>query len=417
MTAKKPLQLDHVSYSSLKIWRECPHHFWFRYLQDAIKPAARLSQSIGGIWHEWQESYAAICKDLEVPVALSEGRQLARTYGEEVLALAESFMASYRYDWQWRENTTEMNFRVPLPDDLPDFVGRIDCLEYLPHDDRLRVTDYKAFWLGKQAEEPPPQLRWYAWAAQEARLEATGKAVGDIEVCLWSVPTGEAQTWRLPFGPQSDARDEIVLLTRDALAATEYRATPSEKACAWCAYKADCEAAQNVVFSAPQDAQEAAELMGKAEAHRAATKDLTGLVQAWVREHGSVECGGKLYDYQLPVWYADGKHRYDAKDAEKLFTAMKRAGLKPWDFLAFDARRLGNAFHEIVEAGEPDLDAPFGDAEPEALAEVVKLLVPVVPTRAWRGQVVKPETEEEEADDEADTDGRAGRAGGAGGRG
>jgi len=138
--------------------------------------------------------------------------------------------------------------------------------------------------------------------------------------------------------------------------------------------------------------------MGRAEAHRAHANDLTALVQAWVKEHGGFERGGSWHDYQAPVWYQDGKHRYKPKDAEELFAALEQAGLKPWDFLAFDQKKLGNAFHEIADAGEPDPENPFGDADSEvaseALQAVVELLEPVVPNNTWGTRTIKPDTEE-----------------------
>ena len=399
MTKKKPLQLDHVSYSGLSTYRSCPHHFWLRYSgQTAINAAARISNNTGSAWHEWQESYAQICHDLDVPSARSEGLQLARTYDDpEIVKLAENFCEAYRYEWQYRTTAAEVSLRVPLPDGLPDFVGRIDCLEYDPHNERLVVTDFKTPRLGRQADEPPLQLRWYAWAVQEARRIETGEVMQEIELVLWIVPSGEAQTWMVQ-GEQVGAKAEIVMLAKEALGAKSYPATPSERACAWCPYKSSCKAIANLSFSAPTSPLEAGELMGRAEAHRAHANDLTALVQAWVKEHGGFERGGSWHDYQAPVWYQDGKHRYKPKDAEELFAALEQAGLKPWDFLAFDQKKLGKAFHEIADAGEPDPENPFGDADSEvaseALQAVVELLEPVVPNNTWGTRTIKPDAEE-----------------------
>ncbi len=399
------LKLDHLSYSSLSAFRACPKRFWFRYLQSTVKPAAELSQSLGGRWHSWQESYASICQSLDVPCARSEGLTLARTYDdEELLRLAETFCDSFRYDdWAYREGAVEHPFRIPLPD-LPDLIGRFDMLEFLPFDELIRVTDFKTPRLSRQADAPPLQLRVYAFAAQEQRRIETGEMVGDIEVSLWGVATGERQTWRLPYGPQSSIRDEIILLAREALTASSYQATPSESACCWCSFKRYCAQAREQRFLAPGNAQAASRLMGKAEVLRAYANDLTKLAQAWATEHGGFDLGGQWYDYQPPVWYQNGLRRYNAKDGEKLFDALVAAGEKPWDYLSFDAKKLGQRFHEIAEGGEPDPDNPFGDAEPEALQGVVKLLEPVIPKEAWSSRAIKDKSEEE------DNDGHKGKA-------
>ncbi len=390
MTKKKPLRLDHLSFSSLNAYRQCPHRFWFRYLQSAIKPAAILADNVGRRFHEWQESYASVCQSLNVPCARSEGLRLARTYDDpELYSLCEIFCDSWRYDdWAYREGAVEHPFRIPLPDDLPDLIGRFDMLEFLPLDELLRVTDFKTPRLGKQADAPPFQLRAYAFAAQEQRRIETGDAVGDVEVVLWCVATGECQTWRLPYGPQSSIRDEIVMLAKEALTAESYPATPSESACCYCGYKRYCAQAREQRFLAPRNAQAASRLMGKAEVLRAYANDLTKLVQAWATEHGGFECGGQWHDYQPPVWFQEGRHRYKAKDGEKLFAALEEAGEKPWDYLAFDEKKLGKRFYEIAEGGEPDPDNPFGDAEPEALQEVVKQLIPIEPGNTWGKRIV-----------------------------
>jgi len=402
VAAKKPISLDHLSYSSLKTWRECPAHFHFRYLQSVVKPAARLADNIGSRFHEWAESYTKICADLDVPSARSEGLAIARTYDcPELLALAETFCDSWRFDWAYRVGASEVSFRVPLPEGSLDFVGRIDCLELDPHNERLVITDYKTPRIRDFPDQPPLQLRYYAWAAQEAfRNPETGERIQEIEVCRWLVATGEAQAWILPYGPHTSTRDEIVMLANEALNAESYPATPSENACRWCAYKTDCPAITDLSFSAPTSAQEAGELMGKAEAHRTLANDLTALVQAWVKEHGGFERGGSWHDYQAPVWYQEGKHRFRAKDSEKLFAMLEKAGLQPWDFIAFDEKKLGKAFWEIADAGEPDPDNPFGDADSEvaseALQDVVTLLEPVVPNDTWGKRAVTEQIEEAE---------------------
>lgn len=390
------LKLDHISQSSLSMYRRCPRNFWLRYSgQSVIRPAARLADNIGRRWHEWQEGLAQICKKLDVPMARSEGLELARTYDcPELLALAEAFCDSWRYNWSYRTGAVEQAFRVSLPDGLPDFIGRIDCLELDAYNERLVITDYKTPRIRDYPDQVPFQLKCYAWAAQQAFPNPkTGERFDEIECVRWLVASGEAQTWRLPFGEQTSIRDEIVMLAEEALSAESYPATPSEQACRYCPFKRYCAQARGQRFLAPRNAQAAARLMGKAEVLRAYANDLTALVRDWSQEHGDVMRDGIPYAKCPPDWFQKGFRRYSAKDKEKLFAALQEAKEDPWDFFEADEKALGKRFQTAVEGSEEDPDNPFGEDNPEAVEGVIKQLVETVPGDTWGKRIIEPEEE------------------------
>jgi len=376
------IDLKHVSYSALTTYRNCPKSWWFRYAQDEVKPAMRLCENVGSLWHQWQEQYARHCMELEVSSDFSHGYHIAGTYPPEVEALAHEFISHYRYDWaKWRgRGSVEITKTRPIADDLPVFLARMDALSYDPLEGKLTITDFKTPYSYDYSDDPPKQLLYYAWVAQYTESEFAEEPLNYCELVRWIVPKSEAQTWMVDY-PLTSPGYEIEALTREALTADEYPATPSTAACQYCEYHHACPSCQRREWVAPTSRDECETLLADADAHRAAASAMTDQARAWMRENGLGELtvNGQLHGDLLPQWFLKGETHLQPRDVQEFVQACQSQGVDPWQYVAgFDVKRLGREFGQ--KAAE---DNPFGDHSDDEHKAIAATLTEEKPSARW----------------------------------
>lgn len=355
--------LDHVSYSGLSLFNRCPKAFEMKYMSD-LKPAARLDDNIGSIFHRWAEEYGNLCASMNVQSAMREGLALARTYGNrDLMALAETFTDSMRFDFNHRETHLELKVRVPLGDGLPEFLGYIDLLEYSKLSGTLTITDYKTPPRADDPDYAPDQLKWYAWAVLTS--EMITEPINEILLRRWVVPDvwnveQHAQVWEIEEYEADIARQNIVATAKRILATERFEARPSEIACQYCDYKQHCEYAKKREFSMPQSREEAVEMAGRLAATRSYADDMSKLLKEWVRGNGgTLRANGYMYGDLLPAWSRDGKIRYQVTDARKFIIACEKQGIDWTGLLKFDSTKVARELRTVVGATENA--SPFGD--------------------------------------------------------
>ncbi len=438
---------DHVSWSALRLHHRCPQAFYLKYLQEAVEPALPLRQSVGGQWHQWQHKYATACRENDRERDFDAARTLMAPYSDRVRELATEFMYNFSYDPEgWRgRGGTEIYRRVPLGDELPDFVCYIDLLEHNAYDNRLTVTDFKtpparAY---KDLDYPPPQVLWYAWAAYETEKDLAD--VQEVEMVRWIVPDSVRQSWTM-YPPFTGTEKQVVRLTERALQAENYPTTPSVEACTYCPFYHECDAAQEYELTAPKCPDEAATLVEKvnalrdqvsnlvgavshrqvlkdarkilewidrlsdtareqrdldeqerkaiieaAEAFRARANRIQALVQDWVFNVGPIAVGASAYGYHYPKWHEEGRVQAEPGDIEAFARACREENLNPLDFVKqWDKGTLGKTFADYLTDPEDRptgdvTESPFGDAEEtvQQKSAVADTLEKVKPSRTW----------------------------------
>jgi ribosomal protein L37AE/L43A len=450
---------DHVSYSALQMWHKCPQQFHLTYLQDEVKPAMPLRPSIGGEWHEWQHQYAEACRKAGRERDFDAARMLMAPYSDRVRTLAREFMHNYTYQpdaWRGRGGS-EISRRVPLGDDLPDYVCRIDNLEYNPLDKRLTITDFKTppSQAYEHTEMPPTQLYWYAWAACES--EADMADVWEVDMIRWIVPDSVQQSWTMS-PPFPGAKQQIVEMTEQALRATQYPATPSVQACTYCPYYHVCQEAQDYELTAPQGPEAAAELVtevaalraeaaklkdmlstkklidrarktqewiGKLQDEIAALPDISDeerasagaaiaamdvraarlqeLAQDYVFNVAPIEVGSANYSWHYPAWHEKGEVRAAPSNAERFTAACQQEGRNVLDYVAkWDETKLGRDFGPALTGSLPGINLevnPFGDDEQTVREDsaIARTLQQVVPKRTWGSRQGKTDGQYDES--------------------
>ena len=417
--------LNHVSYSSLTLFSRCPRQWYLRYAQSAIKPAMPITVNTGKLWHEWQERYAAICREAKAGTMFSEGRALAALYGEldpKVEELADKFIETFAItdrlgypDWGWHRGYghIEVERRVPLGEGLPDFVCKIDAVWLHPVERRLIIVDFKTpHFYPYDPEQIPMQLRWYCWAVQVMESEFTGEDISRADLWRWVVPQGEGQLWQVE-DKMSGVRGEIVRGAKEVLRAlgeddgkgSAFPPAPHLQACQYCPYSYCCKEAQGMAVIAPTTAGEAKCLATYVEALEANLAQLKRGLQAWAKERGTISFGDREWGYFRPQWYDKGQRHAAPADPHQLFKALEQSGKDPLDYVAsWDANKLG---YEFCLDAEHDPDNPFSDTPEEAaeIATIRKYLTVEEPKPRWGSRKAKPEkaavNEETEEGEEA----------------
>ncbi|GMV84080.1 MAG: hypothetical protein AMXMBFR7_52640 [Planctomycetota bacterium] len=183
-----PVQMDHLSWSSLSTYRQCPRKFAFRYVEFAPEERCSAALPFGGAVHAAFEAlHQARLEGAALPVVdeliaryesawterASGGPELVFGKGEDATSLKDTagrMLHAYRSHIERqavgaRVLAIEHAERFDLLPETPPVVARVDLIEV--EGQALVVTDTKtskARWSEAQLLEHRPQLVLYAYA-------------------------------------------------------------------------------------------------------------------------------------------------------------------------------------------------------------------------------------------------------------
>ena len=393
------MMLDHLSYSSIKLFNSCARQWQLRYLSD-VKPAMPITVNLGSRFHGFAEEYGAHCR----AKGLTSDLSWARSYGcqqedSELAALVMTFAESYTFEAATHRGRgqSEIVKRVKLGDGLPDFVAKIDDLRLYEDDLRLKVTDYKTPWSSEwyASDAPPWQLMLYGWVAQETEGALMGLGEDEflaVDLAIWNVPRAEEYLWQIVDDLSYTVKPQVVQAARRILGAIEaedFPANPHAAACTYCPYSYQCRAAQGLSLTAPTSTIEAKVIAAHLEALEANVAQLKAGLQGWATERGPVQFEQREWGYFRPRWYEEGEAHATPSDAQALWLALQEAGKDPLEYVTgWDADKLG---YKFCREDKPDSENPFGDTEDDLAvrATVKQYLTVEQPKPRWGSRKLK----------------------------
>lgn len=253
---------DHLSFSQVSMFQACPLKWKFTYF-DGLQPELVSSALLVGsgvhaaiehhlqavmtldrpptieqLMEHYAENWARNAGD--IPIRFGRG-ETGNSLAETACGILRAFLES-PYAWPQGEILgIEETLRVPLAEDLPDLVARVDLLEH--SNGRLTITDFKtarSMWSQATAEENADQLILYGTAAQSIAKELQAK------VELQFVVASKTQTpriERLAVVMDQDRIDRTALIVRrvwNAMLECQIYPSPSKMNCACCGYPEHC---------------------------------------------------------------------------------------------------------------------------------------------------------------------------------
>jgi len=185
---QEELKLDHLSWSSLQLYRTCPRRFFYKYIAGVPEETVSAALLHGGAIHRAVErAHEARLEGRPIPEVeelltaydeswsegIERGRQVLFANGEDAATLrdlAGRMLSAYRAHLNGEEKAqtigVEHAVRFRLLSDAPPVETRLDLVEL--RGTELVVTDIKTSrsrWGDDKARENLPQLILYSFAA------------------------------------------------------------------------------------------------------------------------------------------------------------------------------------------------------------------------------------------------------------
>jgi len=254
---------EHISYSAITTYQQCPLRYRFRYVDGLPEPFVSSSLLFGGAIHSALEfhfterliGHEPPSLDMLLDMFQAAWRERAAEYDEirfgrgethsSLSALADrmltEFCASPAAAWDETVVGIEEELRGELVPDVPELLARIDLLTATS--DALVITDFKTArsrWSREQAEGSAFQLLLYS--------ELVRRLMPDRDVRLrFLVLTKTKQPAVEPFdvtlSPRRAHRTvKAVEHTWRAIEAGHFYPAPNPMNCASCPFRSPCEA-------------------------------------------------------------------------------------------------------------------------------------------------------------------------------
>ena len=303
---------EHLSYSRLAKWQQCPLAFRFAYV-DRLPGEPATPLRFGRLVHAALERLVADVVAEERAGPLDEARALEAyraAWDEEGLAGAGLFAEGYALVRAFVRSegvvdhrdvlAVEKEFRLP--------VGRFELLGYLDRvdrvgDDAVEVIDYKTNRALFEADELASSLQMSLYALAARALWPWARRVRLTFVMLRHGPLRQTTA-------RTRAEREAAVAYAEALGEASERATEHPPKlgpnCAYCDYRRRCPAYAEAlagkrlgVMTDPADleavAREREGVASVAKLAAARKAELDGVLRAHVKAHGDVTLGGVRY--------------------------------------------------------------------------------------------------------------------------
>lgn len=253
---------DYLSPSQVSSFQSCPLRWWYAYVVKVKPETTSATMAFGSAVHAAierqltsviaQESTPTIDEllmtfsetfDIEASIAPMQFSRndtpasLRETAKQVLLAYLEQPLA-------WPEGQIiglETTLRIKLADDLPDLVGRVDCITY--HDGILHIRDFKttkALWTEETAEANAQQLSLYAQAAEPIARDL-GAKIRLSFVLLTKHKTPRVEAIEVSADPDKVRRSTVILRqVFNAICTGNIYPSPSQMNCYSCPYQQRC---------------------------------------------------------------------------------------------------------------------------------------------------------------------------------
>jgi len=368
------------SFSRLRMFRQCPAAFEFKYILE--KPEEIVPGfEFGSRLHEAIEQYTLHCyrnkvsRDHDYAMAMAAGEDDPRL--QRVLEwLADAL--TFRHDLVYADESVERWFEVDMPGgDI--FNGKIDLVQYDPVTKRWIILDYKSGFVAADTDRPSHQLLAYALAWREVVGEPDAKF--RLQLLYPEInPVYEENLVEWYVGPKDLSWDWLELLVEQVKSATRFPAKPGSH-CNFCPFLTTvCPYRDRRIRPIDQLKTNAdrLDMIGAYEYHQAAYKRLRAQLQedcelrgpidtesgqwGWHYPHGEVE-------YQLP-----SRRSNPMADIELLEALISD---EPYEELAYQAMEQGllkfdNAKIKKAAAKARPLS---GEREPELIDRMFSHLI------------------------------------------
>jgi len=250
---------DHISYSALAAYRDCPLLYRFRYVDKLPELTVSAALLFGGAIHAALEHYfrekltgrstgldklmhcyrlcwQAEADDRELLFAKGEDPDSLHALAERMLA---AFLASPAAKPQGQIVGVEEELRTELAPGLPPLLARIDLL--LDTGDALRIVDFKTArtrWSEQKAQEAAEQLWLYAKAAREL---LPGRELQLEFLILTKAKQPAVQSLPVPFDePNLHRVRQTAAAVWQAISARIFYPAPSPLRCPTCPFANPC---------------------------------------------------------------------------------------------------------------------------------------------------------------------------------
>ena len=265
-TSAGSVTLDHLSWSSISLYRECPRRFYYHYIEKVPPEFVAATLALGAGFHSAAEAIfqaqleAEDVPTLEVLLTIfdkhfyeetKKAPEIRYSKGNDettIYALAEKMLNAYReYVVANAEQHSliiaiEQAYRFELIEGLPPFEMRLDLLE-LHRNGELVITDIKTSkcrYNEKDIQEALPQIVLYAHAVMPILRELAAEKIVPRLAIITKAKTPVVQILE-PKATQADVEmlKSQVAETWDAIQAGNFDKHESWQ-CAHCEYRRHC---------------------------------------------------------------------------------------------------------------------------------------------------------------------------------
>jgi CRISPR/Cas system-associated exonuclease Cas4 (RecB family) len=258
---KKRRGFDHISFSGLSLFQQCPLRFFFRYIEGLSEEMVASSLVFGRSIHSALEFHfeqlmidqAAPSLDTLLDVFQAawrshDGPEIRFGKGEDINTLgrlAERMLRAFKASSLARPDGTILGIEEELRADLvpggPELLGRVDLL--VETEEAIEVTDFKTArsqWSVEHVDEAAPQLLLYS---ELAKPLSDGKPLKLAFAVITKTQAPALNMHLVAVAPAKVERTKrVVERVWRAIQAGHFYPNPSPINCPTCPYRKACRA-------------------------------------------------------------------------------------------------------------------------------------------------------------------------------
>jgi hypothetical protein len=180
------LKLDHISYSAIKTWYDCPYLFKLKEIDKVVPSGGSIHTAFGrgihkvcesllqtplsetDLWNVFLKEFKLslqeiptlkeIIGDKENKKLIVDMKQQARDIFPEILPAIEKYFGEYKV------LSTELQLLESIPGSDMKFKGFVDLILYTPKDNKYHIVDHKSCSWGWDAEKKSDKIIGYQLA-------------------------------------------------------------------------------------------------------------------------------------------------------------------------------------------------------------------------------------------------------------